>query len=39
MNAIEVPQVAFTGLDAALFAVSGGERAIVADIRDFFSRP
>lgn len=38
MNAIEVPQVAFSGLDQALFAVSGGERAVLADIRDFFPR-
>jgi hypothetical protein len=36
MNAIKVPQVAFSGLDQALFAVSGGERAVLADIRDFF---
>jgi uncharacterized protein len=38
MNAIEVPQVAFSGLDQALFAVSGGECAVQADIRDFFPR-
>lgn len=38
MNVVEVPQVAFSGLDEALFAVSGGERAVLADIRDFFPR-
>jgi uncharacterized protein len=37
MNAIEVPQVAFSGLDQALFGASSerGE-VILADIRDFF---
>jgi len=38
MNVVEVPQVAFSGLDQALFAASGGERAVLADIRDFFPR-
>lgn len=37
MNEIEVPQMAFSGLDQALFAVSGEHRnPILADIRDFF---
>jgi Fe-S-cluster containining protein len=36
MNNIEVPQVAFSGLDEALFAASGMDGALLADIRDFF---
>jgi len=36
MNAIEVPQVSFSGLDEALFAASGIDGSLVADIRDFF---
>lgn len=36
MNVLEVPNVGFSGLDEALFAVGGAEAAIVADIRDFF---
>ena len=36
MNNIEVPQVAFSVLDEALFAASGMDGALVADIRDFF---
>lgn len=36
MNSIEVPLVAFSGLDEALFAASGMDGALVADIRDFF---
>lgn len=39
MNDSEVPTVNFSGLDDALFAVSGGRvSAIVADIRDFFPK-
>lgn len=37
MNEIEVPQVAFSGLDEALFDVSSdGGLPVLADIRDFF---
>lgn len=36
MNEINVPQVGFSGLDEALFAVSGEDGSLVADIRDFF---
>jgi len=36
MNTIEGPQVAFSGLDEALFTASGSDGALVADIRDFF---
>ena len=39
MNSIEVPLVAFSGLDEALFAASGVDGALVADIRDFFRGP
>ena len=37
MNEVLVPQMAFSGLDQALFVVSGERRnPILADIRDFF---
>lgn len=37
MNELQVPQVTFSGLDQALFVVSGERRnPILADIRDFF---
>lgn len=39
MNSIKVPLVAFNGLDEALFAASGMDGALVADIRDFFREP
>lgn len=40
MNEVEVPIVQFSGLDGALFSVTGlNGVAILADIRDFFPRP
>ena len=36
MNAMKVPLVGFSGLDEALFAVSGVEGSLLVGIRDFF---